>query len=304
MSSTLDPTEPAATDPSSPAAPTLAQLRAELDRIDDAIHDLLMQRARVVEQVGAHGAKGSVAIRPGREAQIIRRLLARHQGRLPRRLLVRLWRELFAATTSMQGSYVITVCEADAGDSFVQAAREHFGALTPLRRHRTPAQAIGEVSSGAAIAAVLPMPEEEESLSSAWWTALLHRDEPRIHVVGRLPFWAPRSEGGPQAQALVVAAVAPDPSSAEPQRSDRSLIGLELSLEASRARLAGALAAAGFDAGTIILRRDPGAPEAQALVDVAGLVTDDDPRLAALTDMLRPPVVLGAYAVPLDGDSA
>jgi hypothetical protein len=43
---------------------------------------------------------------------------------------------------------------------------------------------------------------------------------------------------------------------------------------------------------------------AQALVDVAGLVTDDDARLTALTDMLRPPVVLGAYAVPLDGDSA
>jgi chorismate mutase/prephenate dehydratase len=300
MSSTLDPTDPTRTTD----APTLAQLRGELDRIDDAIHDLLMRRARVVEQVGAHGAKGRVAIRPGREAHIVRRLLARHQGALPARLLVRLWRELFAATTSMQGSYVITVCEAAPGDSFVQAAREHFGALTPLRRHRTPAQAIGEVSSGAAIAAVLPMPQEEEASSAAWWTALLHRDEPRIHVVARLPFWSARSEGGPQAQALVVAAVAPDASSADPNRTDRSLIGLELSLEASRARLSGVLATAGFDAGTIILRRDQGAAVAQALVDVAGLVREDDPRLAALSDMLRPPVVLGGYAVPVDGDSA
>jgi chorismate mutase/prephenate dehydratase len=304
MSSTLDPTDPtriAEADAAQP--PTLAQLRVDLDQIDDAIHDLLMRRAEVVEQVGAHGAKGRVAIRPGREASIIRRLLGRHRGGLPPRLLVRLWRELFAATTSMQGSYVITVCEADPAGTFVQAAREHFGALTPLRRHRTPAQAIGEVSSGAAIAAVLPMPQEEEPNAAAWWTALLHRDEPRIHVVGRLPFWAPRSEGGPQAQALVVAAVAPDASSADPSRTDRSLIGLELSAEASRARLSGALATAGFDAGAIILRRDPGAQEAQALVDVAGLVGEDDPRLAALSDMLRPPVVLGSYAVPVDGDS-
>ena len=300
MSSTADPTDP--TDTAAP--PTLAQLRAELDRIDDAIHDLLMQRARVVEQVGAHGAKGRVAIRPGREAQIIRRLLRRHQGALPRRLLPRLWRELFAATTSMQGSYVVTVCETGPGDAFVQAAREHFGALTPLRRHRTPAQAIGEVSSGAAIAAVLPMPDEEQAASAAWWTALLHRDEPRMHVVARLPFWAPRSEGAPQVHALVVAAVPPDASSADPGSTDRSLIGLELSQEASRARLSGALAAAGFDTGTIILRRDQGAAVAQALVDVAGLVADDDARLAALSDMLRPPVVLGAYAVPVDGDSA
>lgn len=296
MSSTVDPAE-------TQTSPTLAQLRAELDGIDDAIHDLLMRRGLVVEQVGAHGAKGRVAIRPGREASILRRLLARHQGALSPRLLVRLWRELFAATTSMQGSYVIAVCEPDPTEGFVQAAREHFGALTPVHRHPTPAQAIGEVSNGAAIAAVLPMPQEQEVSATAWWTALLHRDEPRIHVVGKLPFWTPRSEGGPQAEALVVAAVAPDASSAD-SGSDRSLIGLELSLEGSRARLSGALAAAGFDVGSIILRRDQGAAVAQALVDVAGLVGDDDARLAALTDMLRPPVVLGGYAVPLDGEPA
>ena len=38
---------------------------------------------------------------------------------------------------------------ADAG--YTQLAREHFGALTPLRAHRSPAQAIGEVSAGAAL---------------------------------------------------------------------------------------------------------------------------------------------------------
>jgi hypothetical protein len=43
---------------------------------------------------------------------------------------------------------------------------------------------------------------------------------------------------------------------------------------------------------------------AHALVEVTGLVADSDPRLASLTDTLRPPVVLGAYAVPLDGDPA
>jgi chorismate mutase len=125
----------------------LAELRAELDRIDDAIHDLLQRRAEVVEKVASQGGKGRVPIRPGREANIVRRLLARHHSKLPKRLLVRWWRELFAATTSMQGSYVVAVCETEAGSPHVQAAREHFGALTPLRAHRTPAQAIAEVSA-------------------------------------------------------------------------------------------------------------------------------------------------------------
>ncbi|MBV9913984.1 MAG: chorismate mutase, partial [Sinobacteraceae bacterium] len=55
----------------------LNELRAELDRIDDALHDLLMARAETVEEVGALRAKGNVPLRPGREAAILRRLLQR-----------------------------------------------------------------------------------------------------------------------------------------------------------------------------------------------------------------------------------
>ena len=282
--------------PPPPTAPTLANLRAELDRLDDGIHDLLMQRAGVVARIAEVGRKGPVALRPGREAEIIRRLLRRHTGKLPRRVLPRLWRELFAATTAMQQNHRITVCETDPANATVQCAREHFGALTPMHVHGSPPQAIAEVSAGNATAAVLPMPTEEET--TAWWAALMHRDEPRIYVVARLPFWAPRPEGAPQVQALVVAAVAPDPSS-----RDRSLIGVELPPETSRARLTALIAAAGFALGTIILRRDQSGQTAQALIDVEGYVADDDPRLAALPDLQRAPVVLGAYAVPVDGES-
>ena len=280
------------------AATRLAFLRAALDRIDNAIHDLLMQRADVVEDVAALSVTGKIALRPGREADIVRRLLRRHCGSLPRRVLPRMWRELLAGTTGMQRSYVVAVCETDPGAQFVQCAREHFGALSALRVHRTPAQAIGEVSSGAAIAAVLPMPTEDESAAQAWWTALLHRDEPRIHVVARLPFWAPRPEGAPRVQALVVATAAPDAS-----EDDRSLLGLELAIETSRARLTGLVTSAGFVPGPIILRRDQGTGVAYALVEVAGMVADEDKRLTGMPDLLRPPVVLGGYAVPVEGET-
>lgn len=288
------------TDPAAePPLPSLAELRAELDRLDDAMHDLLMQRAQVVTRVAALSAQGRKApFRPGREADIVRRLLARHAGPLPRRALPRLWRELFAATISMQGNLVITVCEPDPPGGFVACAREHFGALTPLRVHRSPSHAIAEVSSGAAMAAVLPIPVEEEPARAAWWTALLHRDEPRIHIVARLPFWTPRSEGAPQARALVAAATAPDPSG-----HDHSMIGFELPPEMSRARLSGALAAAGLQPSAILLRRDPGGHSAHGLIDVEGYVADGDPRLARLAEAVDRPVVLGGYAVPVEGET-
>ena len=300
MSSPTTTPDSVATPAQQAAAPTpsLADLRAEIDRLDDALHDLLMRRAAVVTRVGAVGGKGRVPFRAGREAAIVRRLLGRHQGSLPRRALVRVWRELLAATTAMQGDYAVTVCEAEPGTGFAACAREHFGALTPLRVHRSPAQAIGEVSAGRATAAVLPMPAEDETQAAAWWMALLHRDEPRIHVVARLPFWANRPEGAPRAQALVVAAIPPDASG-----SDRSLIGLELPAAMSRARLSTVMAQAGFVLGDTLLRRDAGAQATYALMHVTGLIADDDPRLSKIPETLRPPVVLGAYAVPLDGES-
>jgi chorismate mutase len=274
----------------------LSGLRAELDAIDDALHDLLRRRAGTVAALAESGIKGRSLLRPGREATIIRRLLARHDGKLPRQALARIWRELFAASIAMQGPFVVAVCELDPAAGYTQAAREHFGALTPLRIHRSPAQAMAEVSARSAAVAVLPLPLEDETPRDAWWTALLQKDEPRIHVVARLPFWAPRPEGAPRVQALVVAAAAPDPT-----EHDRSLLGLEFARDISRARLAGALVSAGLQPEAVILRRDQGSSVAHALIEVVGHVPDGDPRLAALAPMLRPPVVLGGYAVPEGG---
>lgn len=290
--------QPTTTADEAPPAPDhwpgdLGVLRAEIDSIDAGIHDLLMRRAGVVGRLAASGAKNGVALRPGREAAILRRLLARHVGPLPPHAIVRIWRELLAATTAMQGGFSVAVCETDPAAGFTQAAREQFGALTPLRVYGSAAQAIAEVSAGRASAAVLPLPSETDAPRDAWWTALLQRDEPRIHVVGRLPFWSRRPEGAPTVQALVIAAVAPDPSG-----DDRSLLGLELDRDVSRARLGAALGAADLRPTQVILRRDATAPVAHALVEIEGHFGDDDPRLARLGSVLRPPVVLGAYAVP------
>ena len=288
MSSLLD-----AIHPATAPATDLASLREKIDRIDDALHDLLMQRAAVVTQVAASG-KGRVALRSGREAAILRRLLARNHGALPGQGLVRIWRELLAATTSMQGPYVIAVCEPEADAAFTQCAREHFGALTQIRVHRAWSQVLHDISAGAASVAVLPLPREEDGPGQVWWTALLRKDEPRIQVIARLPFWAARPDSAPQAQALVLAAIPPDPTD-----NDRSLLGIELSLDVSRTRATAALTNAGFVLGTLILRRDPGAAVAFVLADVAGHVVESDPRLDALRRTIQHAVVLGAYAVPI-----
>jgi len=245
--------------------PDLLTLRARLDELDDKIHDLLIDRARVIESVARSGKPS--AFRPGREAAILRRLLARHTGNLPPQTLVRMWRELLAGTTAMQTAVTLAVFD-PAPDGTLQAlAREHFGFLTPAIMQPSADAALQEVRTGGASVAVLPFP----TATNAWWAALTEA-APRLHIVARLPFWSRRQPGIPCADALVVGIAAPDASG-----SDRSFIAAP-----DRALLA--------DAG-LILHATHG-----LVAEVEGMVADDEPRLPAGV------IVLGGYAIPVAGD--
>ena len=81
-----------------PTAEDLARLRAEIDALDDAMHDLLMRRAAVVARMARSGIKSATgSFRPGREALIMRRLIGRHRGPLPAAAVLRVWREVIAS---------------------------------------------------------------------------------------------------------------------------------------------------------------------------------------------------------------
>jgi chorismate mutase len=270
----------------------LASLRQKLDAIDDQVHDLLMQRARIVEDVATDPTKSGIKIRPGREAGILRRLLARHTGALPAQAIFRLWREIFAAALVIEGGQTVAVCAAGDETDLPALAREHFGALTPVRKHRNPAQALADIERGTAQVAVLPPPSEDGD--GAWWTALGtgHR---QLSVIAKLPFWTRRGEGLPGGEAYVVATIRPDPSGA-----DHGLIAFEMNPDISRGKILANLAAAGFATVQAWLRRDSGDSPVLVLIEVEGLVDDDDSRLTQIAGLDHPAWVIGGFAVPLD----
>ena len=273
---------------------TLSRLRAEIDAIDDELHDLLMRRSAVIEAVARDGGKSGVKIRPGREAAMLRRLLARHQGQMPSQTILRLWREMFAGALIIEGGQTIAVCDGDeAGADRLALAREHFGPLTPMRRHGNPAQTLADLLRETAQVAVLPPPGEGDNQFAGWWTGLVVRNRPgRLSIIARLPFWTQRLEGTPLGEAYVVAAMRPDPSG-----NDRGLVAFEFGTDISRARLTTLLHNAGLAPEKILIRRQD--THAFALVEVAGLLEDNDPRLAALGRAEMPAIVIGGYALPL-----
>ena len=86
----------------------LEELRRRLDAIDDRLQDLLIERLEIVSRVAAEKRQDGVPwYVPAREAQIIRRLVARQGNAFPIGPLVRIWRELLGATTRSQGPFAI-----------------------------------------------------------------------------------------------------------------------------------------------------------------------------------------------------
>jgi chorismate mutase len=278
------------------AAENLDALRREIDRIDAAMHDLLIARAGLSDRVRrAKGGDEATIFHPGREAEIIRRLVERHSGRLPPQFIVRLWREIISAMIRLQKPLKVAVYAPRGEGDRLRLAHDHFGSLTPLLAMGAPGPVLSAVSDGQASLGVLPLPDDPEA--DGWWRHLAgERDQP-IRILARLPF----ARTGEEAEALVVGC-----QPFEPTGGDRGYLLIETAGDMSRARVAAALEAVKLTAVSFATAEDereaPPGP-LQQLVEIDPYCGDDDPALAAFAGRLGEEIVgmrsLGGYAVPV-----
>lgn len=275
---------------------SLDHVRREIDRIDDKLHDLLMERAGLVERIASAKAPGGIALRPGREASILRRLLARHAGPFPRSALVRIWREVMGALVGLQQPFTIAVYQPERGAGYIELARNHFGVVWPQIVHLTPGHVVRMVADGQATVGLVPIPGAADA--EPWWLALTSDAGNLPRVVSRLPILAPESTTGraEPLEAFVVACRDPEETG-----DDRTLIAVETAPDISRDRLRAAFTAAGLELSVMVAtHRSEGIW--RHLVELSGFVTDADPRLAELVQTKDPVTharVIGGYATQL-----
>jgi chorismate mutase len=168
-----------------PAPPNLADLRAEIDRIDAQMHGLLMARGEIIGRLikVKRTADSGSAFRPAREADMMRRLVERHRGILPLDTAESIWRVIIATFTYVQAPFKVHA-DMSAGDAAMRdSARFHFGFTVPFVTH------IGASGVVAAVAAAQGdlglVPANAVAGAPAWWGAL-EGDGPKI--IARLPF--------------------------------------------------------------------------------------------------------------------
>lgn len=270
----------------------LESLRRRLDEIDDRLQDLLIDRAEIVSMVTASKRGGNLpAFQPAREAEIIRRLAGRHHGAFPMATLVRMWREMLAATVRLQSPFAVAVFAPVERQGYWDLSRDHYGSNTPILACNSVEQVIGAVIERRASVGVLPMPQEREP--DPWWRQLLSTDGNTPRVIARLPFGAPGNARTDGADALAIGY-----SEQHETGLDRTLLATECEADIARARILRVLSTLGLVC--TFFASDEHRGGATKLIEVEGFVTISDPRLdgfrAELGAALHP---IGGYAVPL-----
>src|SRR5512132_3791784 len=153
-------------------APTLADLRREIDAIDEAMHRLLMQRGDIIDRLIAtkRTEETGSAFRPAREAEMMRRLVERHHGILPLDTAESIWRVIIATFTYVQAPFSVHA-DLSAGDAMMRdSARFHFGFTVPFVPHVGGAGVVAAVSTSKGDLGLVPA--TAVASAGAWWSAL------------------------------------------------------------------------------------------------------------------------------------
>lgn len=270
-------------------AQRLGQLRAEIDRIDEEVHRLLVARSAIIDELikAKRTDVTGAAFRPAREADMMRRLVARHRGILPIVALEHIWREIVSTFTYMQARYEVHLDGGRDPVAMRDLARFYCGFTVPAHMCPGPEEVIEAVAASVSDLGIIRM--SQPSWVGAWWNRL-GGTGPRI--ITRLPYIALPGRVA-DLPALVISNPITEPVKPEVDIHAYSGVGDR----DPAARLA--------DAGIELLARHEDGPRAEFLVAVPASHPAGAARaaFAAAGVEVREPRIVGGYPAPirLDG---
>src|SRR5437773_9836742 len=158
------PGAPAGEPASVPQRQDLEQVRERIDAVDEQIHGLINERARLAQQVGISKSSDGRTVdfyRPEREAQVLRRARARNAGPLRDTEVLRLFREIMSACLAQEEPLKVAYLGPEG--TFTQSAvLKHFGHSVHALSVPTIDDVFHEVEAGTADFGVAPIENSSE----------------------------------------------------------------------------------------------------------------------------------------------
>lgn len=271
----------------------LDDIRAKIDAIDEAMHRLLMERGGLIASLqaakGVGGPGGSAAMRPAREARMMRALAARHDGSLPLAAVERIWREIIGSFTQMQAPFHVLLTGADKV-TLAEFGHYYFSATTPLSYARDAAEVLNAIAADVGAVGVIL----DDGDDVPWWALLARNEDNPGRAVARLPFLqGPGGEATWQRGATVLSQ-----ASVEPTGDDLTLAAIVMDAGADPATAGGTLAEA------LGAAPRPGLRLAGTHVDGQGVICLMEISTHIAAKRLQAPAAnvrwLGGYARPLN----
>ena len=164
----------------------LDNLRRSIDNIDDDLQRLIVQRARVVKEIAKIKSTSGVSIlRPGREIDLLYRLLNKDIAPLKSIEFVNIWREIISTiTSSVQSAFSVSVA-APADSELAEETRNYYGSMIEKTFNHQIIDTLNEASKNNNIIGVLP-------LKNNWWS----EDFPKnLNIFAVLPFYIKKPVG-------------------------------------------------------------------------------------------------------------
>lgn len=287
----------------------LSALRQQIDSIDDQLAELLLRRIALVADVGElkrRHTPGQNPIRPAREADMVRRIVAKFVGTpFPQAAAVDMWRSLIGACISVEAPLVVSVFAPEREETLYWLAREYYGSYISLVRQPHIKRVIGDIMDGKATVGIVPMLHSDDA--TFWWTNILQDSADMPKIFAHVPFASITPPGRSTPSGLAIGRVVPEPSG-----QDKTLIVIEAEANVSHSKLQTAMIQAKLEASWInIATLHPNVRH--HLIEIKGFVTLHHESIQFLLSQLGSAVqhvsFLGAYAVPmnfheLDGKSA
>ncbi len=138
----------------------LQQLRARIDALDEKLVKLLSARAKLAQSAG-RAKQGALVYRPEREAQVLRRVAQLNAGPLSERAVQRVYSEIMSACRALEDQMSVAFLGPE-GTYSQEAARKHFGSMTPLAPHASIDEVFRQVESRSTGYAVVPVENSTE----------------------------------------------------------------------------------------------------------------------------------------------
>jgi len=148
------------------ADPALAEIRKQIDAIDDQILGLLNRRAMCAQKVAeTKQARGEVETfyRPEREVEVLRRMVSNNPGPFSSETVARFFREVMSACLALEKPLTVAFL-GPAGTFTQQAAYRHFGHAIKAQPYPAIDEIFRAVESGACQFGVVPVENSTEGV--------------------------------------------------------------------------------------------------------------------------------------------